>query len=96
MWAAISGSPEIAKMLLEQGVSPDDVDKSGNTALHLACHHGNVELVNLLLDYNAGLPLNDSGDTCLDVAMEQNSYDVVTKIVKHKRWVSINVQSWVV
>ena len=85
MWSAISGSDVIAKLLLDRYVSPDDVDKEGNTALHFACYHGNVKTATLLLGYRAGLSLNDSGHSCLDVAMERQQIDVVLAIVKHTR-----------
>lgn len=41
----------IVQTLLENGADPGMRDRDGNTALHLACHHGRVSCVDVLLNF---------------------------------------------
>lgn len=51
-------------MLLYFGAQPSVKDNNGNTALHLAVLHGNLECVKVILNTNntKSLPLNDFND----------------------------------
>ncbi|XP_041376954.1 protein phosphatase 1 regulatory subunit 16A-like isoform X2 [Gigantopelta aegis] len=48
------------RRLLQSGVSPDETNEDGLTALHQCCIDGNEELLKLLLEYNANVNAKDS------------------------------------
>jgi len=60
-------SGEIVRYLLEHGVDVDEQNDDGLTALMLACGVGNVEAVELLVDYGARVGIKDNeGNDVLD------------------------------
>ena len=59
------------EILLQQGANPNLYDKSGWTALMIACYIKNAEMLRLLLQYGASnYPLNSQQDTALDIAIQ--------------------------
>lgn len=48
-WAALTGRPQVAQMLLERGAGVNDRNRDGGTALHAAAFFGDAEVVELLL-----------------------------------------------
>lgn len=70
--SCISGTLEIARLLLECGAQIDIKDKNGNRALHYACQHGKLDLVCFLLQ--SGADVNEvnshNGDSPLHVAIQ--------------------------
>jgi len=63
------------------------LDNEENTALHLACAKGEVDIVKALLDNNADVTvLNKKGQTCLDVAIDWVLEDVALVLIKHERY----------
>lgn len=43
----------MAHTLLDAGSNPNAITNKRETPLHFACYNGNIELVELLLDYKA-------------------------------------------
>lgn len=58
-FAAIRGSAEIVRFLLENGCELNVQDKLGYTALQRASIEGHTEVVRILLDGNAAIDLQD-------------------------------------
>ena len=48
--AAALGNVDLVKELLRSRAAHDAVDAYGNTAMHLACENGHVDVVSVLLD----------------------------------------------
>jgi ankyrin repeat protein len=67
-WAAANGLVEVAKLLIAQGKSVEEVDDFGNTPLHLAVAY--PEMVKLLLDSGANVNARNAfGHTPLHLAV---------------------------
>jgi len=65
----------------------NDVDKSKNTALHLAAISGHPSVVNFLLsDRKSQISMNSDNENILDIAVKSEQRDVVAVIAKHERW----------
>ncbi|WP_340401007.1 ankyrin repeat domain-containing protein [Paenibacillus sp. FSL H8-0079] len=75
--AALAGerSPEVIRLLLEQGASTNILDSDGQYALHSAAFHTDqTELIEMLLQHGADpSALNSSGLTPLDIALERGN-----------------------
>lgn len=70
--AVRDGDVATMSALLESGVSPDQSDSCGNTALTIAGHFGQTEAAILLLEHGADLDIQDStGMTPLHCAVYQ-------------------------
>ena len=65
LMAATSGSTGIARLLLTSGADPSARDDDGTTALDIAVHRGNREIVQLLLDSGAKASAELLGDAVL-------------------------------
>lgn len=86
MWTAKLGWAKCCQELLEKQTSLDDVNMEGDSALHIACGQGHVNIVNLLLDSGASLTIcNNHGLTCLEVAVRAGNGEVAMALVKHSR-----------
>ena len=48
--ASAAGAYESARLLLTYGANPDEKNGNGETALHIACHYLQSDLISLLLD----------------------------------------------
>lgn len=67
--AVAANSPEITRLLLENGAAVNALQASGVSALHSAAHRGNLEIVRLLLQHGAATDIKmDDGRTALDFA----------------------------
>lgn len=70
--AAVFGKNAILKWLLDNGISIDDADDSGNTALMLAAKHKNSQTVKMLLEAGAHADLaNADGKTATDLTDDE-------------------------
>ena len=57
----------MAQLLIEKGTPVNEQDIDGNTALHLAAEDGDLDLIEILLEYGASKDiLNNSGDLPYD------------------------------
>lgn len=73
-WAAWSGMPETAQLLLDAGLNINTADARGFTPLMLAAMRGNSSLVKKLLDAGADASLrNADGRTAQELAVENES-----------------------
>jgi len=87
MWASKLGFEKSCQELLAKASWLDSVNMEGDTALHIACRHGRVNIVRLLLDNGASLTLcNTQSLTCLECAVQVGNGDVAMTMVKHSRW----------
>lgn len=64
----------IVKLLLEYNAKVDVVDNEGRTALHHACLESNIDMIYLLLSYQASTTIPDLNNiTPIDIAIEKNN-----------------------
>lgn len=61
--AVFAGHREIVSILLERGASIDAVDDNGFTLIHYACKHGNVSIVEILLEHSVNFNIRTIEDT---------------------------------
>ncbi len=80
------------EFLLEQGMSPDIQDATGNTAIMWAIEVGNERIFNLLLKKNANLDLkNNDGFTAVLYAEAVNNSKLMHELIDHKA--DLNVEN---
>ena len=85
--AARNGFYKTMKLLLDNDVDVDAVDKYRMTPLHHAASMGHVECVILALDYHAQISArNYEGRNCLDLAVENNQREVCMALIQHSRY----------
>ena len=94
--AVEAGSLETVRLLLSP-MLPNTLeikDADGNTPLHIACRLNRLEILRYFLDQGADVTaLNKENKTCLDVAIEWDSVEVVKTLVKHQRCVYVGTVS---
>ncbi|XP_068626697.1 oxysterol-binding protein-related protein 1-like [Battus philenor] len=77
---------DVVEVLLEAGVSVDEVNENGDTALHKASFIGNEELVILLLNYKADVNImNGEGRTASDVCKTRDVQRLLEAAQKAER-----------
>lgn len=90
-WAAIGGSVDAVRFLIDAGAKVDDVSSGKGpvtgaaTPLHEACAFGRTEVARVLLDAGAdieGKVANENGQTPLDIACWVANYDVAKLLVE--------------
>ena len=75
--------PGLVRALLECAADVNGRTESGSTALHLACHHGHLPHVQLLLDHRADVMAADKdGMAPLMCAMRQKDATACTAVVR--------------
>ena len=75
MFAAENGTPEMVKVLIDEGANVDAVDENGWTAM---MHANEAENVQVLLNAGANMAIkNNDGDTVLAMALKYKQEDVV-------------------
>jgi ankyrin repeat protein len=81
--ATKSGSVKIAAKALEKGANPSSRDEELCTPLHIATLKKNMEMVNILLEYEKNLNLKDNqGSTALIMAAARNCHEIVYKLIE--------------
>ncbi len=68
--ACQNGTTEIVSDLLQNGVSPDSLDRTGRSALVMASCHGHTEIVELLLSYGATADMMSIGMSALTMTVK--------------------------
>ena len=74
------------KLLLESNANPNLGNKYGDTALHMACRQGYLEIVKLLLEHNANLDIENrfvGANTPLKLA-ERERHEEIVALLKEK------------
>jgi ankyrin repeat protein len=106
-WAIRNKRTEIAKLIIQspkvdvnrRGVYYDDMDEWERTALILAAHMGQAEIVDLLLERGANINDRDSvngapqarGNTALIKAAQRDHLDVVRALFAHAKKPDVNI-----
>jgi hypothetical protein len=82
--AALSGQPEVARLLLEGGADPDLADGTGSTSLMAAVGHGHLEVLQLLLARGAAVDAVDPDNsfTAFHLACYNNQPECVEELVR--------------
>lgn len=88
--AVISDSMECARLLLMNGADPNvrsyfqsesTTSSSSKSCLHLAVQRGNLDMVRLLIEFNADIFLRDNdGLTAIDLAQNENHENIVDEL----------------
>lgn len=75
----------VAQLLLRAGAQKDVQTKAGYTPLHIACHHGHVNMVRLLIEQGAEInTVTSAGYTPLHQAAQQGHVLVISLLLKNK------------
>ena len=83
--ACNGGHVDVAKLLMERGVRIDHVDPDGSTALHRACHTGDVTTAETFLKLGTADAINQKdkqGRTPLFVACERGTNDASRMLLR--------------
>lgn len=75
--AVLREHPQVVKLLLEAGADPNRSDDNQVAPLHTAEIYWNVEVISLLLDYNARIDKSFQGGTSLQCARKSGHREVV-------------------
>ncbi len=95
--AAICGSKAIMEILVEHNANINQIFDKGQTALHIASHHGHLDCVRYLLDHGANIDAKDLwGNTALHEAAYSGSIETVLAILGHNPDIShyVNMNGW--
>jgi uncharacterized protein len=75
--AAANNHEEIGKMLIEADADVNAIQATGDTALHFAAQHGNIDLIVALLEFGADTRIaNIKGLTPADLAAEKGFREI--------------------
>ncbi len=88
MIACQKGNTEIVSELLQNGVSPDSLDRSGRSALVMASFHGHTEIAELLLSYGATADMVSMGLSPLLLATKT---EIIKILIKYGAQVDLKV-----
>jgi len=93
--AAGRGSTSMVEFLLKKGVGVNDINNTGESALHIACRHNYPEIVLLLLmQEGIAIDMEDSfGNRAIRIAANGNNHSIVNLILKHKMKGSLSMSS---
>jgi len=73
---------DILEMLLNAKISPNCLNNEQETPLHIAARVCNTQAVDLLLQHNAVInPVDKSGNTPLQLALEQADYQIAIQLI---------------
>lgn len=78
LWACAGAPPELVRLLLESGASPDPRANDGTTALMLAAANGLTETARLLVSRGADFTVAKDGMTARQLAANRGHLEVAT------------------
>ena len=95
-WAALNGSPEIARMLIGAGADLEAATRIGaHTALHVAGREGSGEIVAILAEAGADVEaVTETGATPLHFAAASGDVQAVTALLDHGARVDAMEPEW--
>lgn len=78
-FAVSNGFSSVVLLLLEKGTPSNIINNKGESPLHIAASRGYSQICRYLLRYGAcyNLPTNLAGKSPLDLALENNQYEIV-------------------
>lgn len=80
---------EYVLRILDNGTSPNQCNKHGETALHVASYHGHLDVVQLLIKHHTDVNCtNKAGTTALHKASYNGHRNVVHLLIEHQADVS--------
>uniref|UniRef100_A0A1A8IW72 NF-kappa-B inhibitor alpha n=1 Tax=Nothobranchius kuhntae TaxID=321403 RepID=A0A1A8IW72_NOTKU len=86
--AVITNQPDVCHSLLLSGCDPTLVDRSGDTALHISCRHGNLHCFSVITQncrpehlHTAMAACNYNGQNCLHLASVNGFLSLVERMV---------------
>ena len=81
---------QITKFLLDHGADINKIGDFGRTALHMASYHGNINIIIVLLDYDADYNATDNAkETPIEVARDpivKATLERYIHMIKLKEW----------
>lgn len=95
--AAFTGDLQTVNASIEQGVSVDETDELGRTALMFAAYNGHNEVIDLLIENGAEVNLeNDEGRTSLMFAASGHFTETVRLLIKNGAELNMqdSVEGW--
>ncbi|XP_072017056.1 transient receptor potential cation channel subfamily A member 1-like [Amphiura filiformis] len=85
--ASMAGNIDCMRVLLStHSYLLDQVDRQGESALHVAAHEGQAKAVGYLLTAGASLSLNHKEETVFDIVIDEKNDDVAVAMIMHDRW----------
>ena len=83
LYTAMQAGPTFTRLILQQGVNLETVNKQDDWPLHAAVRTGNLEVVNLVLEAGAAINMpNIDGDTPLHLAARAGNTALVKAILR--------------
>ncbi|KAF5895516.1 serine/threonine-protein phosphatase 6 regulatory ankyrin repeat subunit B-like, partial [Clarias magur] len=85
--ARVKDGEKVAEMLLKSGAEVNTEQENGETAMHIAARHGNLQTVRTLLEEGADLTWTSKAEeTPLHVAVRHCHADIVELILEYLTW----------
>jgi len=83
MNAGIKGYDDVSETLLDHGANPHYSNTAGKNSLMLACYHGSVRCIDVLLKYGASWSIKDkSGSAPFHCAIDGGHMSVIERILQ--------------
>lgn len=81
--AAQYGIILLIDILKRKKISPNETDYQGNTCLHIATRHGNLEFAEKIISLDNVNLFNIRNETALHIAVRENNYDIAKLLIMH-------------